>query len=224
MRTLLFDIDGTLLLTNQGGSSALQLALQQEFDLAQPNIDVSYGGRTDRSLLAQLLSINNLPDNDDFRGRLRRRYTAVFPDVLAERGGDVLPGATRILERVHAEASVHVVAMTGNLTETGTEKLRFFDLLQYTQWVSGGEFDADRDDLAKRTVKGISERFGEPAAKDLVVIGDTVADVRCGRVIGAKVIAVCTGSCDRAGLQSEKPHAVLDDLSNTDQIFDLLVS
>ena len=224
MRTILFDIDGTLLLTNQAGSSALQLALSQEFDLPNPCIDISYGGRTDRSLLAQLLRINNLPETDEYWDRLRRRYAAVFPDVLRQRGGSLLPGAVEILERLRGESSVRICVMTGNLTETGEQKLRHFGLLKYSQWVSGGELDADRDDLARRTAVGIRDRFGHQAPDDLVVVGDTVADVHCGHAIDAQVLAVCTGSHDRERLESEKPLAVLDDLSNTDQIFDLIMN
>jgi phosphoglycolate phosphatase len=223
MRTLLFDIDGTLLLTHNGGSNALRLALQQEFDLPQPCMDVSYGGRTDRSLLAELLTINGLPDQDDLRQRLQQRYLSVFPDVLRQCGGEVMKGVHSLLDRLHGEPRTRTCAMTGNLTETGEEKLRQFDLLKYMHWTSGGQFDKHRDDLAKRTAKIIADRHGDNAADDVVVIGDTVADVRCGRVIGAKVIAVCTGSHDRGRLEAENPDIVLDDLSNTDAVFDLLV-
>ncbi|QDT09426.1 HAD family hydrolase [Planctomycetes bacterium K23_9] len=223
MRTLLFDIDGTLLLTHNGGSNALRLALEQEFDLLAARIDVSFGGRTDRSLLAELLTINGLPDQDELRERLRRRYLSVFPEVLSQCGGEVMAGVRGLLDRLHGEPLARTCAMTGNLTETGEEKLRHFDLLKYVHWTSGGQFDEHRDDLARRTAKIIADRHGDTAADDVVVIGDTVADVRCGRVIGAKVIAVCTGSHDREKLEAEKPDVVLDDLSNTDAVLDLLL-
>ena len=224
MRTLLFDIDGTLLLTNQAGSIALRQALSDEFDLETPDINVSFGGRTDRSLLAQLLTINNLPNNHEFRDRLERRYASVFPETLEARGGQVFPGVTSLLNDLHRDERVRVCVMTGNLIKTGEQKLRHFDLLRYVQWVSGGEHDADRDDLARRTARIVQERHGSAAADDIIVIGDTVADIRCGHAIGAKVIAVCTGSHDRERLESENPSVVLDDLAHTDSIFDLLVS
>ena len=59
MRTLLFDIDGTLLLTNGGGSRALKLAIEREFGIKSARIDVNFAGRTDRSLLAELLQRND---------------------------------------------------------------------------------------------------------------------------------------------------------------------
>ena len=179
MRTLLFDIDGTLLLTNNGGSRALSQAIATEFGVDQPNIDVTYGGRTDRSLLAQLLSINQLPNNQEFRERLQQRYTSLFPAVLKEVGGRVFPGVQQLLAKLHDHPGVHVCVMTGNVEETGREKLRHFDLLKYIQWVSGGQHDADRSDMARRTADMIGQQFG-PADRDIIVIGDTAADVQCG--------------------------------------------
>ena len=223
MRTLLFDIDGTLLLTNNGGSQALNLALQEEFDIAQPNTDVTFGGRTDRSLLSELLSINQLPDDASHRERLQNRYTSVFPHVLRRCGGRVLQGVAALLALLHNEPQTRTCVMTGNLAQTGEEKLRHFDLLKFIHWTSGGQFDACRDDLARRTAKLIAQRHGPDSADDIVVIGDTAADIRCGRVIGAKVVAVCTGSHDAERLESEKPDFLLNDLSNTQAVFDLLV-
>ncbi|MGB7345976.1 MAG: HAD family hydrolase [Pirellulaceae bacterium] len=223
MRTLLFDIDGTLLLTHNGGSRALELALQQEFGLGTPNLNVSFGGRTDRSLLSELLCLNQLPDQDDFRDRLQQRYMLLFPDVLRQQGGAVMKGVPDLLDRLHSDHRVRTCVMTGNLTQTGEEKLRHFDLLKYVHWTSGGQFDACRNDLAHRTARMISQLHGAEAASDVIVIGDTVADIHCGQAIGAKVIAVCTGSHDRELLEKAKPDFVLEDLSNTEAVFDLLV-
>jgi phosphoglycolate phosphatase len=58
----------------------------------------------------------------------------------------------------------------------------------------------------------------------MVVIGDTPADIRCGHTIGAKVMAVCTGSHHRDELEAENPMSVHDDMSDVSAIFDLLVA
>ena len=209
-------------MTNEGGSSALKRALEDEFSLSDASVDVSYGGRTDRSLLTQLLNINGLAESDENFQRLQNRYTAIFPEVLAERGGEVLPGARELLRRLRDHASVLTWAMTGNLVATGTEKLRHFGLLPLIHDLSGGDFDAHRDDLARRTTRNIRDHHGEAALNDMIVIGDTQADVRCGHAIGASVIAVCTGSDDRQTLEALEPLAVLDDLSDVDEVFRML--
>jgi phosphoglycolate phosphatase-like HAD superfamily hydrolase len=48
-----------------------------------------------------------------------------------------------------------------------------------------------------------------------VVIGDTPSDVACARPIGARTIAVATGSYDREQLAACGPDAVFADLSDT---------
>ena len=222
MRTLLFDIDGTLLMTNGGGKSALGAALAAEFQLDSPKVEISFAGRTDRSLLAQLLTENGLPDNEEMQGRLRRRYTAIFPSVLAERGGYVLPGVPELLRRLAVHESVRLGVMTGNLPETATRKLEHFDLLQYVSWIVGGDLDHDRDDLALRAAKVLARRHGEKSTDNVVVIGDTPADIKCGHVIGARVVAVCTGFHSRDELEAEHPAAVLDDFSDVDAACDIL--
>ncbi|NNE01176.1 MAG: HAD family hydrolase [Pirellulaceae bacterium] len=224
MRTLLFDIDGTLLLTNQGGAGAFEQALTEEFSLPEPSINVSFAGRTDRSLLAQLLTINDLPETAENVRRLQQRYVSVFPNVLRQRGGTVLPGVRDLLAKLHDEPRVRICVMTGNLQQTGEHKLAHFDLLPYVQWISGGEFDSHRDDLARRTATIIQDRHGTQSLHNVIVIGDTTADVRCGHAIGARVLAVCTGGDNHADLQTESPMAILPDLSNVDQVCDLLLT
>ena len=52
----------------------------------------------------------------------------------------------------------------------------------------------------------------------VVLIGDTVHDVTSGHGAGCRVIAVCTGSNDRATLECVKPDLLVDDLADTQGI------
>lgn len=221
MRTLLFDIDGTLLMTNGGGSNALKLAIEREFGIETARMEVSFAGRTDRSLLVEILQHNDLPVGEDFQQRLRNCYTSVFPRVLASNGGRVLPGIPELLERLSRER-LRCYVMTGNLHETATRKLDHFGLLHYFRGIFGGDHDHDRDRLAQRTVDTLRRRYGGATTQDIVIIGDTPADVRCGRAIGAKVVAVCTGNFTREQLEAENPTSVHDDFSDVAALFDLL--
>ena len=222
MRTLLFDIDGTLLMTNGGGQNALRAALASEFEIAKPNVDVSFAGRTDRSLLAELLELNDIPNSAANQGRLRRTYTALFPSILAERGGYVLPGVTELLRRLSKIELIRACVMTGNLPETATRKLEHFDLMQYISSVFGGDIDHQREQLAQRTKESLVQRHGRQSAGDVVVIGDTPADIQCGQAIGATVVAVCTGFFSRTELEAENPDVLLDDFSDVDSSCEIL--
>ncbi len=223
MRILLFDIDGTLLLTDGGGKFALQAAIEEEFAVSSPCTDISFSGRTDRALLAELLRLNDLPDDEDHQNRLGARYVSILPSVLAQRGGRVLPGVAELLSRLTRCDDVGCYVMTGNLHRSATHKLAHFDLLCCVRGIFGGDRDLHREDLARRSAAVLQQRYGGQAIEETIVIGDTPADVRCGHAIGARVVAVCTGFFDRQELEAESPMCVEDDLSDVDRLLKLLV-
>jgi phosphoglycolate phosphatase len=222
MRTLLFDIDGTLLLTNSGGTGALERAFLEEFGVTDARTDIQYAGRTDRRILGELLQRNGLPDDEQHRHRLLHRYTGFLPTELALRGGHVLPGVIELLDQLTQRDDLLCCVMTGNLQHTATTKLQHFGLLRYFRGIFGGDHDHDRNDLARRTAAALCAEFGTAAVQDMIVIGDTPDDVRCGHAIGAQVIAVCTGSFDRQSLEQENPMSVHDDLTDLDTLIPLL--
>ncbi len=221
MRILLFDIDGTLLWT-QGGQGALQISLAREFGLESACANITFSGRTDRSLFTELLRRNGLPSDREHLRRLRQRYVSTLPDVLSEHGGKILPGVPELLTRLSALPHIRNYVMTGNLEETAARKLKHFNLLECVDGIFGGDHDSDRDDLARRSAATLRKRYGPQASCDVIVIGDTPADIRCGHAIGAKVVAVCTGRYDRTQLEAENPMHVEDDLSDVDHVIDIL--
>ncbi len=186
-------------------------------------MDLRFAGRTDRSLLVEILERNGLPPTIEYQKRLESVYTRLLPEVLRKNGGRLMPGTIDLLERISNETQVRCYVMTGNLHETATHKLNHFGLTHYFRGIFGGDHDQERNDLAIRTADALRDRYGEDATEDVVVIGDTPADIHCGHAIGAKVVAVCTGFYDRAALEAENPMIVLDDMSDVPTIFDLLI-
>ena len=224
MRTLLFDIDGTLLITHGGGKGAMQRAIQEEFGVDRASADISFSGRTDSGIIPELLLLNHLPNDAQHRERLRNRYAAVFPAVLQQCGGKLLPGASELLDRLAQDPRVRVAVMTGNLPETARLKLEHLGLLHHVSWIVGGDLDPLRDDMARRAAEHIRQHHGSAATEDVVVIGDTPDDILCGRAIGAQTVAVCTGRYKREELLTVAPHLIWDDLSDVPTIFDRLVA
>jgi phosphoglycolate phosphatase-like HAD superfamily hydrolase len=54
------------------------------------------------------------------------------------------------------------------------------------------------------------------AGNSVVIIGDTPADVECGRGIGARAVAVATGHFTTADLAAYEPHAVFEDFTDVE--------
>ncbi|TWU37789.1 Phosphoglycolate phosphatase [Novipirellula aureliae] len=214
MQTLLFDIDGTLLLTNNGGRGALQQALQREFELDDAKVDIAFCGRTDRDIVDELLILNDRAANDENRRRLQRVYLSIFPKILNDYGGELLPGVAELLDQLAADSKLCLSVMTGNFQESAIHKLDHFGIRHYFRFIIGGDHDAHRDDLARRARIKILQMAGEAATRRVMVIGDTPADIRCAHAIGARAVGVCTGNYDRESLEAERPFTVLEDLSD----------
>lgn len=204
-------------MANGVGTSALSSALNLEFGIANPNTNVTYSGRTDRSLTIELLELNQVEPSDEHCRRLRRAYVSLMGDVMTRQGGIVLPGVRSLLTALSRHENTPLAVMTGNFPETATRKLEHFDLRRWFSWISGGDLHVDRDDLARRTAQIVRRRYGEKVS-EMVVVGDTPADIQCGNAIGAKTIAVATGYYSLEKLQEQNPTQAFADFSDTEQV------
>ena len=104
--------------------------------------------------------------------------------------------------------------LTGNFRAGAAAKLRHVGLAEAFDLAVGGYGDdsSDRGAVAAAAVAALP-----PAAAGgaIWVLGDTPADVACGRSVGARTLAVCTGGASREELAGCGPDALLDDLSDT---------
>ena len=222
MKILLFDVDGTLLLTNGSGSRALGNAISAEFGKVEPNTQLDFRGRTDSALLRELLQINGLEPHQTNLSRLIDAYSTLLPNDLVVHGGEIMPGVDRLLQRLAGHTNLALYVMTGNLHQTATQKLKHFGLHLHFRGVFGGDHDEDRRHLAQRTLGSLRARYGNDRTKDIVVIGDTPEDIRCAKAIGAEVLAVCTGAYTRPELETAGATLIFDDLADTDKIYEYL--
>ncbi len=216
MSVILFDIDGTLILTGGAGQEALVLAMQNEFKVAEPE-RVPVHGCTDRGIAANLFSAHEIEDNDENWERFRESYLHYLQLELPQREGQVLPGVSEMLERMHASDSVRLGLLTGNTQAGATIKLKYYGLDHFFDFGGYGDFHPQRNDVARAARMAVRETVGDHIQDDQVwVIGDTPNDVICGKSINAKVLAVTTGGCSRETLAQESPDVLLDDLSQGD--------
>lgn len=215
MRTLLFDIDGTLLVTDRAGGGALVQAMRDEFGVEHVPLDeIRFGGRTDRDLVNEFLRRAGIESTPENQGRLRRRYATLLRGVLRSVGGRVLPGVPELLQALSVAPNVSMGVMTGNFPETARMKLEAYRLIDFFPWVVGGDLDVIRCDMARRASAQLARRLGEAARHDVIVIGDTAHDVRCARSIGARSLAVCTGTATRDELEIAGADLIVDDLTD----------
>jgi len=224
---ILFDIDGTLLLSGRAGVRAMTRAFSDVFGVADAFADVPMGGRTDAYLLSAAITRAGLPDTPDAHARFQPRYLSLLAEEILHPGTGrkgVLPGVTALLDAVRREPAFHSALLTGNYRSAAAIKLSHFGLGEHFTWGAFSDDAADRNALVPIARARGQERGVPPAALGrTTVIGDTPHDVACAHVAGARVIAVATGGVSAADLRAAGADAVVDDLSDTEAVLSLLI-
>jgi phosphoglycolate phosphatase-like HAD superfamily hydrolase len=217
MKTLLlWDIDGTLTLSGGAGMRALQAALRREFGIDRPLDDVDYAGRTDRWIVRQILGKTALPDNEANLTRFINAYLAELPGALQNPGTRILPGVSTALANLAGRPHVTQALLTGNVERGARIKLGHHGLSDYFPFGAFADDSESRNDLGPVALRRARERLGvEFPPENVFVIGDTPHDIACGKVIGARTIAVATGRYSVDELRAHAPSAIFPDLSDT---------
>ena len=227
-RLVLFDIDGTILLTAGAGRRAITGALAELVGDRAAFGRIRFDGKTDPQIVSELLAAAGDPgphDHDRVRA-VCERYVALLERELATATGTrLMPGFPGILDRLEAEAGVVLGLLTGNLERGAALKLRSggIDPGRFKVGAYGSDA-AHRPDLPPIAARRAEPFFGRtPAGGEVVIIGDTPADVACGAGIGARALAVATGSYTVAELAACGAHAVFADLGDTNRALEAIL-
>jgi len=216
MLVLLFDIDGTLIHTQGAGRRALEMAVREAFSLDEPVADVPLHGRTDRAIVFDLFTRHGIDSSEENWARLKQAYLSHLPRLLQAGSGEVLPGIRSLLEELRTRDDVRLGLLTGNNAAGARIKLGHFDLDHFFAFGGYGDLHQDRNDVAWVALREVERCVGRQVDLQKVwVIGDTPADVACGRAIGARVLAVATGQHSLAELQQTTPDLALSNLADS---------
>jgi phosphoglycolate phosphatase len=224
---ILFDIDGTLLLSGRAGLRAMTRAFQETFGITDAFKGENFGGRTDSYLVSKALQNAGLPDTPEQHHRFRDIYIPLLAEEIQQPGSGhkgLMPGARELLEALDLFPDVHMALLTGNYREAAEIKLTHFEIWDFFEWGAFSDDSADRNALVPIACRR-AETYDIPpeAIERVIVIGDTPHDIECARVAGAKVIAVATGGFTVDQLREAGADDVLPDLSDTQAVISLLV-
>ncbi len=222
MKTLvLFDIDGTLVLTGRAGVRALERALTEVCGRADMLADVAIAGRTDRAIITEALASGGFAFTEPTYRAVRDRYCGYLEgEVRADTPHPklVLPGVVSALEQLRpleAEGTVSVGLLTGNFVRGAEIKLGHFDLWTRFRFGAFGDGHVDRRDLVPVAIDAAAQAGeGIFAPEQIVIIGDTPADVDCAHAHGARAVAVATGTYSVEQLRATGAEVVVPDLSD----------
>jgi phosphoglycolate phosphatase-like HAD superfamily hydrolase len=233
MHICFLDIDGTLVLTGGAGKTAFARTLAEDFGIAKVDGDVPFAGRSDRAIAMDLFRSHGIAPTFENWQRFCTGFIPRLEEALATHQGYILPGVGNLLGALTARGDVALGLLTGNLRQGAHRKLAYYGLWDYFPFGGFGDEHLERCDIAAAAlaaarvhIDGRSSATNangiESAIDRVIVIGDTQHDIDCGRSIGARCVAVPTGSTSAAALRSRAPDALVETLEDIEPILGLL--
>jgi phosphoglycolate phosphatase-like HAD superfamily hydrolase len=224
-KLVLFDIDGTLVLTGRAGVRAMTRAMAEVFGVEGAFNDISMAGRTDWYLLSIALSQAGQTLNASEFERFRAVYIRFLEEEVLERGEGrkgIMPGVRDLLDTLASRDDVLLGLLTGNFVEAARIKLEHFDLWRYFRCGAYGDDAEDRNALVPVAVERAQAYDGRRAFTRVVVIGDTPHDIACAAAAGATSLAVATGGFDVDSLRTAGADVVFEDLGDTQGVLQVI--
>jgi phosphoglycolate phosphatase len=229
-RLVLFDIDGTLLTARGAPRRAFERAMREVYGTTGPIATHRFDGKTDPQIARELLLADGVPDDRITAGlpslwsryldELRREFSRPAHQTV------VFPGIHPLLEDLERRTDeVLLGLLTGNIAGGAALKLESAGIRTPFRVGAFGSDCERRDGLPPVAVARAEECVGVRfERREIVIIGDTPADVTCGQALGVRALAVATGSHAAAELEDAGADVVFDDLQDTAAVVDAILS
>lgn len=228
MHLLLFDIDGTLITGSRIGRKALERAMMAVFGTAEGLETYEFAGKTDRRIVHDLLVAEGWAA-DAIEARLPG-----LDEAMAAAGRELFtpetiwacPGIPTLLDELARRDDMVLALLTGNIRHTVALKLAAADI-DPTRFIDGafGSDSRERDALFDIALERVRQSTGIPfTGRDVTIIGDTPADIRCARAGGGRAIAVATGPYPIELLARHQPDHLFADFSQTADVLKVLLT
>ncbi len=193
---VLFDIDGTLLVTGGAGAVAWQRAFRELWGVEANIEEHTRAGMTDPEIVEIIFrEVIGRDGTDEEHEQATAGYLSHLADAVEEsQGYRLMPGIEETLTRL-AERDVLLGIVTGNIEPAARIKLARADLNRFFAFGGFGSDARDRTELTRRAVERGGEARGAPLdPAGTIAVGDTPRDVEAGHGAGIRVVGVATGS------------------------------
>jgi len=220
---VLFDIDGTLILTGRAGVRGMNIAFERLYGATGALDRIGVAGRTDRAIVIDALRAIGREPTDAEIMRLRDAYCESLATEIVKPVSDpsgVLPGVMAVLDALATRAHIGVGLLTGNFERGAAIKLGHFDLHSRFAFGAFGDDHINRRDLVPVALTRARSAVRDvPPASRVVVIGDTPLDVDCAKAHGARAVGVATGPFSASDLSAAGADLALETLEDV-KLFD----
>lgn len=226
IRILLWDIDGTLLISKRHGAykDYFMPSLQKVFGTSGNLEKIFVSGMTDLEIAFTALQSEGITI-EQIRER-KNEWTLTYEQEIRRvinegHAWTVLEGVREILAATKNHSQFYNALLTGNTKSAARLKLESVGLWDcFESHGAFGEESHFRHELPAIAADRISKHLGtELQPSQFIVIGDTPNDILCARHFGAKVLSVATGRNNPPEiLLPHNPDALLMSLENTEEV------
>jgi len=225
MKILLFDIDGTLLLSGGAGRRGMEKAFEDTFEVPAALDGLTLSGMTDPLIFKNACVKHNLPYSDEKHEAFKTAYLENLPKEILKPGSNkiAMPGVHELISKLSSMDGIQLGLLTGNYRKGAEIKLDHFNLNHYFGFGAFGDDNMDRNKLLPYAIERFKKMNGNSSNENEVwVIGDTPKDIECARPHDAIAVAVATGEYSSEHLAEAKPDFLFNDLSNMDDFLDII--
>lgn len=214
---ILFDVDGTLLVTGGATSRCLLEAARRCFEANFQWHPVTVG-LLDQQLVNELALANGITLSHNDHRRFQACYLQILNEELQAKKQDVrvLPGVREMLDELRHRPDVTCGLLTGNLRAAAEAKLAAAEIDYSSFAVRAFADDANcRGELVKVAMDRAASIRGQQFRSDhIVIIGDTPRDMACARENQCISVGVATGQYTKEDLSAAGAHYVLSSLAD----------
>ncbi len=205
VKGIILDLDGTTVDSREAYIEAARAAFAA---IGQANVDIKIAKEIPRRL-EQNLSINNMINGIDMQKFLDAYLTSYYR-VTATKTKPI-PNVSETLKKLSQKAKLALITMRHVPKEKVIEELQKFGLAKYFQLVTTA-IDTSQPKPSPEALTKCARQLGVQTS-ECAVVGDSVVDVRAGRNVGAKTVAVLSGIFTREELEMEKPNLILESVN-----------
>jgi len=186
---------------------AFAQAFFSEFGIVDGVARLKFAGRTDKGLVREVFEAQGVPVTEANFRRFYDRYVFLLHERLNDCRGGPIPGVQSFLQQLEALPQPPMLGLlTGNIRLGAEIKLRRAGLWDLFETGGFADDHEERDHIAAIARDRGGQLLRESLADgETLVIGDTPLDIKCGRAIGAKVLAVATGGATLGELRQHQP-------------------
>ncbi|MBM3422694.1 MAG: HAD hydrolase-like protein [Chlorobi bacterium] len=220
-KLVLFDIDGTLLKVGNINRRILMDALVEIYGTEGSAATHDFSGRMDSTIIYDVLG-----DTGIAREKIEEKFEAAkqsyirrFRKETQKSDITLLSGVPELLRNLAGRADILLGLLTGNFEASGRHKLHLPGIDHYFSFGAFADDGMHRNDLppvaVERAYRITGRRF---TGSEIVIIGDTVHDITCARVLNGRSIAVATGNFSINDLRKHNPSELFENLSRTEYV------